>query len=88
MKHETKKQILSKARRLSNGNYLRSDVHGFITTEDAGRVRDGRPLDAKHGTPFWQKLRKIQDRQVMDSFFALLDMGLSWNEAMSHNVRP
>ncbi|MHC1628466.1 MAG: hypothetical protein ACXQTI_06540 [Candidatus Nezhaarchaeales archaeon] len=88
MKEETRKQILAKARRLSNGNFLRIDEHGFVTTEDNGRVRNGRPLDAKHGTPFWKKLRKIQDKQVLDSFFTLLDSGLSWNEAISQNVRP
>jgi len=88
MKEETKKQILSKARRLSNGDFLRIDEHGFVTTEKSGRTSNGRPIDAKHGTPFWRKLRKIQDRQVVDSFFNLLDVGLSWNEAMSHNIRP
>ena len=88
MTEQSKKQILTKARRLSNGNFLRIDEHGFVTTEDNGRTRDGRPVDAKHGTPFWRKLRGKQDRQVLDSFFALLDVGLSWNEAMSQNVRP
>jgi hypothetical protein len=88
MTQESRKQILTKARRLSNGNYLRRDEHGFVTTEENGRTRDGRPIDAKHGTPFWRKLRNIQDKQVLDSFFALLDEKLSWNEALAANVRP
>ena len=87
MKKETRKQILN-ARKLSKGDYLYKDKHGFVVTESKPRKNKfGKTVSAKRGSGDWRKLKSIQDDQVIASFLDLRATGLTYAEALEHNVR-